>query len=35
MHRINKEYKEQQAHGNTIQGHIMASLEEKLPLLDS
>jgi hypothetical protein len=35
IYRINNEYKEQQAHGNTSQGHIMASLEEKLPLLDA
>jgi len=35
IHRINKEYKEQHAHGNTSYGHIMESLEEKLPLLDS
>jgi len=35
MHRINKEYREQHAHGKTSNGHIMANLEEKLPFLDS
>jgi hypothetical protein len=35
INRINKEYKEQHAHGKISQGHIMASLEEKLPLLDT
>jgi hypothetical protein len=35
MYRINKEYKEQRDHGNTSHGHIMAILDEKLPLLDA
>jgi Tubulin like len=35
IYRINQEYKEQHAHGNTGHGHIMASLDEKLPLLDT
>ncbi len=35
MYRINEEYKEQRAHGNTSHGHIMADLEETLPLLDA
>jgi hypothetical protein len=35
INRINKEYKEQHAHGTISQGHIKASLEEKLPLLDT
>lgn len=35
MYRINEEYKEQRAHGKTSLGHIMADLEETLPLLDA
>ena len=35
IYRINEEYKEQHAHDNTSHGHIMAALDEKLPLLDA
>jgi hypothetical protein len=35
MHRINEGYKELKEHGNAIQGHIMADLDKKLPMLDA
>ena len=34
MHRINSEFKELKTHNKSALGHIMADLDEKLPLLD-
>jgi hypothetical protein len=35
LHRINEEFKESRAHGRSALGHIMANLDQGLPLLDS
>ncbi|MFH1674420.1 MAG: tubulin-like doman-containing protein [Pseudomonadota bacterium] len=35
LHRINEEYKELRAYGKSSLGHIMADLDDKLPLLDA
>jgi len=35
MHRINQDYKDLQSYGKSSLGHIMATLDNKLPLLDS
>jgi hypothetical protein len=35
LHRINDQFKELHVHGQSAAGHIMADLEEKLPLLDA
>ena len=34
LYRLNEEYKERLAYGEGALGHIMATLESKLPLLD-
>ena len=35
LHRINEDFKELHSHGKSSLGHIMASLDDKLPLLDA
>ena len=35
FHRLNEEYKERLGHGEGAMGHIMADLQDRLPLLDS
>jgi hypothetical protein len=35
VHRINEDYKELHGHGKASQGHIMAMLNDRLPMLDA
>ena len=35
VHRINEDYKELHGHGRSSQGHIMAMLDNRLPMLDA
>ena len=35
LHRINEDFKELRSHGKSSLGHIMANLDDKLPLLDA